>query len=155
MDGTGYISGPNDTDVGISELDPSMTLDEHRGKLLKDSGYSKVYRYSDGAILEYGTPITLGSGIDDFENTHYYNAWRCNDESMNDYGGQLFCDTEVKSKFGEGYYIELYNATSNLYYGYYLCNHNGRMFKAAGSSMYQDTLLDVVLATMDTCVYPY
>ncbi len=155
MDDVGYIKGPNDTEVGIAELDPSISLEEHRKKLLIESGYRAVYNYSDGAMLAYDTPITLGKGIDDFENTPYYIAWRYNDESMNDYGGQLFCDTAMKSSFGEGYYIELYNATSNMYYGYFLVEHNGRIFKATGMSMYRDTILDITLATIDTCVYPY
>lgn len=155
MKDTGYLHGPNGTEVGITELDPSISIDEHRKKLLTDSGYRNVYSYSDGAILEYGTSITIGSGIDDFENTKYYNAWRYNDESMNDYGGQLFCDTEMKSTFGEGYYIEMWHPTANLYYGYYLVEHNGRIFKGTGTSMYQDTLVDITLAAVDTCVYVY
>lgn len=155
MGDTGYISGPNDTEVGITELDNSVSLDEHRKKVLTDSGYGAVYRLSKGAAFEYNTPVTIGSGIDDFKNTSLYNLWRCKDLSVNNYGGQLFCDTEMKSSFGSGYYIELYNATSGLYYGYYIVEHNGRIFKATGKSMYRDTLLDVTLATIDTCVYPY
>lgn len=155
MGDTGYVSGPNGTEVGITELDNSLSIDEHRKTVLKDAGYRKVYDYSNGAIFEYNTPVTIGSGIDDFENTPYYVAWRYSDESMNDYGGQLFCDTTMESTFGEGYYIEMYNATSGLYYGYYIVEHNGRIFKATGMSTYRDTLLDVTLAAMDTCVYPY
>lgn len=155
MGDTGYISAPNGTEVAITELDSRLSLNEHRKKLLIDSGYRAVYNYSSNPIFSYGTPVTLGVGIDNFESTPMYTAWRYNDESVNDYGGQLFCDTEVKSAFGEGYYIELYNATSGLYYGYYLVEHNGRMFKATGMSTYRDTLIDITMATIDTCVYPY
>ena len=155
MGDTGYISGPNGTEVGITELDRSVSIDKHREKLLIDSGYRAVYDRSKEPMLEYGTPITLGSGIDNFESTPMYNAWDKQDFSMNDYGGQLFCDSRAESKFGKGYYIELYNASSQLYYGYYLVEHNGRIFKATGMSTYQDTLKDITMATVDTCVYPY
>lgn len=155
MGDTGYISAPNGTEVGITELDNSVSIEEHRKKILVDSGYMTVYNYSKEPMFAYGTPTTFGVGIDDFENSPMYTAWRCNDESMNDYGGQLFCDDTMKSKFGDGYYIEMYNVTSGLYYGYYLVEHNGRIFKATGMSMYQGTLRDITVATIDTCVYPY
>lgn len=155
MNGTGYIGGPNGTEVGITELDNSISLNEHRKKVLVDGGYMEVYDYSKGAVFAYDTPVTFGVGINDFESMPYYTDWRCEDRSLNEYGGQLFCDTEIKSTFGSGYYIEMYNATSGLYYGYYLVEHNGRIFRATGMSTYRETLRDITLATVDTCVYPY
>lgn len=155
MQDTGYLRAPNDTEVGITELDPSVGLKQYRKEVLTSGGYRKIADFTDEPIFDYGTPVVEGTGIKDFENTRFYNDWHGNDESMSEYGGQLFCDTTAKSTFGSGYYIEMYRAGSSMYYGYYICEHNGRIFKATGMSEYRDTLRDIVLATIDTCVYPY
>lgn len=155
MGDTGYIKAPNNTEVGITELDPKVSLMDHRKNLLTTVGYNSLALWTDEPSVPRDTPIAVGSGIDNFKNTKFYNMWVGHDLTVNDYGGQLWCDTKMESKFGSGCYIEVYSAGSESYYGYYLVEHNGRIFKATGMSTYRDTLLDIVLATIDTCVYPY
>lgn len=152
---TAQMHAPNATTVNVTELDyRNGDATYWREEKLGQECFAEYAKIAPACKIPYGTEYILGTGLKDFENTEFVNYFR-EDPTVNISDNQLIVDEEVNTRFGEGYYFEVFNDTTGMYYGTMIIQHGSRVFCLRGYSSYKDSIKDIITATADRCIYVY
>lgn len=148
-----FLEAPNNTDITISEKDPSVGDAKHwQTDILSIKGFSYLNLLLGVDTLEYNTPYILGTGLKDWSPYEY----SIGPEDITVAGDtQLLCSIFVENQFGEGYYFEFADTDTGLFESYMILQRGDRVFCINAKSDYRESMKDICTAVADRCIIVY